>query len=229
MITKSVLEELYVQKKFSVAEIAERLGTTFPRTLYWVHKHRITIRSASERTYVKLNPDGDPFDPKPHLTRSEQALLISSLALYWGEGGRKTPYAAQLGNLDPRMLQVFVRFLREIARVHESRIRLDVRIHEQFSKKSAHRYWSRTLKLQPKQIFVYHHMDPRSRPEKQWSPYGIATLSINNTKFKSWIDQQLEQHIQQFVNPVQFPPGGHSLAKDGVGTYTYATAPSDFS
>ncbi len=60
MMEKDILEQLYLGKKMSAAEIATELKATFPTALYWIKKHRIPIRSCSERTYVKLNPGGDP-------------------------------------------------------------------------------------------------------------------------------------------------------------------------
>lgn len=224
MIAKNILERLYLEKKLSVAEIAQRLQTTYPTAVYWTKKHRIPIRSQSERTYVKRNPGGDPFHPKQPLTMQEQKLLLIGLALYWGEGSRKSRHAVQLANLDHRMLQLFVRFLREVVGVTESRLRLDVRVYHGFDKYAAHRYWSRTLAIHPKQVFIYPHIDTRSQVNKLWSPYGIATLCVGNVKLKTWIDQQLEMLIQQFIGPSKafrgrFLDGRPGFVRETPGRY----------
>ena len=199
----------------SVAEIATDLKVTFPTALYWVKKHGIPIRSSSERTYVKLNPNGDPFRPKENLTPKERELFLLGLVIYWAEGSRKSPCNVQVVNMDPRMLQVFARFLREIACVDESRIRLDVRVYHGFDKEKARRYWCRTLELKPERVFVRPHIDRRSNPHQQWSPYGIATLCVSNTKLKTWMNRQLEKCIGEPANS----PG---MVREPAVTYMYS-------
>lgn len=227
MIKKAVLENLYCEKKLSAAEIAVKLGATFPRVLYWVKKHGIPIRSCSERTYVKLNPGGDPFNPKTALTPREQELFLSGLIIYWAEGSRKIRYSVQVVNMDHRMLILFMKFLREIARVDEKRLRLDVRVYHGFDKDRARRYWSRALHLAIKQVNVYPHIDHRSDPHKQWSPYGIATVCMSNTKLKAWMDQQLEENINRLMarwsrSAYAGQKIRHGVTREEAATYTYA-------
>lgn len=225
MIKKQVLENRYLGKKMSVAEIATDLKVTFPTALYWVKKHGIPIRSCSERTYVKLNPDGDPFHPKTNFSPKERELFLVGLAVYWAEGSRKSPCNVQVVNMDHRMLQLFARFLREIVRVDESRIRLDVRVYHGFDKDKARRYWCRALGLKPKQVFVCPHIDQRSDPGQQWSSHGIATLCVSNTKLKAWINQQLEENIERLLNHRSFSNAAGRRRNPGVvreETATYA-------
>ena len=225
MIEKTVLQEMYLKEKMSTAEIAQDLKTTFPRVLYWIKKHGIPIRSCSERTYAKLNPKGDPFHPKTHLTSEERELFIVGLSIYWAEGSRKGNHCnVKVVNMDSRMLQLFAKFLREIVRVDESRIRLDVRVYHGFNKNKARQYWCRTLSLRAEQVFVCPHIDQRSNPRQQWSPNGIATLCVSNTKLKAWITQKLEENIEQLLD--HHLSGASDQGKDlGVvrdGTCTYA-------
>ncbi len=44
-------------------------------------------------------------------------------------------------------------------------------------------------------IAVNIHSDSRSKPDKQWSQYGIARIEVRNVKLKRWIDKELEQQI----------------------------------
>ncbi len=218
---------MYLEKKLSVAEIAAELGETFPKTLYWVKKHGIPIRSSSERTYVKHNPGGDPFHPKEQLTPRERELFLLGLAIYWTEGSRKVRYNVQVVNMDHRMLQLFVRFLRDIACVREERLRLSARVYHGFDKSKAQQYWSRLLKLRSEQVFAYPHIDERSDPNKQWSPYGIATVCVSSTKLKAWMDQQLEENIERLMEHwsyANFPAqqDRRNLIREALATYTYA-------
>lgn len=61
MIEKSILEKLYLNEKLSMVEIATRLQVTDHAVVWWMSKHNIPRRHWSEASYVKHNPDGDPF------------------------------------------------------------------------------------------------------------------------------------------------------------------------
>ena len=197
MIDKTTLKNLYLGKKYSAAEIAQELKSTFPKVLYWIKKYKIPIRTSSERTYFKLNRNGDPFSPKQKLNDREKDLMLLALGLYWGEGCRKSKHVVKLANLDYRILQIFIRFLRVIACVDEKRLRLDVRVFRDFDLNAARRYWSQCLNLNEQKIFVYTHTDLRSQKNEQWSPYGIATLSAHNIKLKQWLDGLLQKQAEK--------------------------------
>lgn len=128
------------------------------------------------------------------------------------------------------MLSLFVRFLREIVRVDESRLCVDVRVYHGFDKNRARRYWARFLKLPIGQVSVYSHIDHRSDPEKQWSPYGIATVCVSNTKLKTWMDQPLEQNIERLMGHWSYTAyylgkhSGHGAVKEETATYAYGLA-----
>lgn len=191
---ETLLKRLYQQKRLSMAEIAQRLGTTHAAVLYWMKKHGIRRRNWSDSAYIKQNPDGDPFSIPRRLTKQQQQLLVAGLMLYWAEGS-KAPGTVKLANLDHRMLRLFARFLREVCRVAPTRLSVYVRVHKAFDRETAHRYWAEQLGLSLKQVFVYPHTDRRSQEATQWSPYGLATLEFHNTRFKQWLVGALEEFL----------------------------------
>lgn len=181
-------------------DIADGLEVTFPTIEYWMKKYNFVRRSNSNSAYCKLNPNGDPFNVKKRLKRKEKDLLLTGLMLYWAEGGKSIRSSLQLANLDHRMLQVFVKFLREICRVHEKRLKLYVRVHKKFNKEKSREYWAKKLKMSPNRILVYTHTDARSKIHKQWSKYGIATLQMHNSRLRNWIDNTIEEHLGRLLN-----------------------------
>jgi len=188
-------------------EMAQELRTTHAIVLYWLKKHGIPRRSWSERTYCKLNPDGDPFAIPSRLSARQRELLNAGILLYWAEG-KKNGGTIQIANLDARMLQLFVTFLREVCCVNERRLFLYVRVHRQYSLRAARRYWIRALGLRPANVLVYPHTDTRSDASKQWSRHGIATLNFNNTKLKMWLKQAIETYVERQLSD------GSSIIRD---------------
>ena len=181
-------------------EIANRLNVTHATVNYWMNKFEIPRRSCSESAYVKLNSTGDPFKIKKRLDRTEKELLLVGLALFWSEGSKAIKGSVQLANLDHRMLQLFVKFLRKICKISEDRLRLYVRVYKKFNREKAKSYWSRKLKMSPKRISVYPHTDGRSKADKQWSKYGIGTLQFHNIKLWEWLNTSIEDYLKKTLS-----------------------------
>ncbi len=176
-------------------EIAHKLDTTHATIYYWLKRHNINRRSWSESTYVKHNPNGNPFRIKNKLNTKEKELLLASLMLYLAEGHRTNKHSIELANLDHRVLKIFAEFLRKICRIKENKITLYVQLFRKFSKKNAEKYWSKTLQIPSSQIGIYPHTDKRSKGEEQRSKFGIARIQVHNYKLKNWLDNKLNYYL----------------------------------
>ena len=179
-----------------MGDVAAELGTTPATILYWMEKYGYRRRDQSASSYAKQNPGGDPFKIKHRLTPEEKELFITGLMLYWSEGAKSQKYSVQLANLDYRMLQIFLEFLRKICRISEEKLRLQVRVYREFDFDRARSYWAELLQIPKKHIAVHPHTDARSKANKQWSPYGIATLQFCNMKLRKWLDEAIEKHVK---------------------------------
>ncbi len=184
-------------------EIANELSVTHAKVLYWLKKYNISRRSWRESAYIKQNPKGDPFVLPNKLSSFKKELLIAGLFLYWAEGS-KGKNAIRLANLDHRMLVIFSKFLREVCQVNEKRLSLYVRVYKEFSLDLAQKYWSTLLNIPPAKVFVYPHTDRRSKANKLWSKYGIATLEFHSTKLKQWLDRAIEEYIDRLMENKSF-------------------------
>ncbi len=181
-----------------MTEVANELDVTQATIFYWLKKFDIPRRSWRDSSYIKQNPQGDPFSIPKRFSFKEKELLIAGLLLYWAEGS-KGKGAIRITNLDHRMLKVFLNFLREVCRVDDNRLFLYVRVYKEFSLDEARKYWHNFLNIPSQKIFIYPHTDTRSKKNKQWSQYGIATLEFHNTKLKEWLDASIEKLIQKLL------------------------------
>ncbi len=82
---------------------------------------------------------------------SEREFLVLGLALYAGEGG-KTNGEVRFANTDPRMIFVFVTWLRHFFVIDESRLRVRLYLHEDLDLQSAVEFWSRLTGIPPEQF-----------------------------------------------------------------------------
>jgi len=178
-------------------DVATALSATPATVLYWMKKHGLSRRSISESAYAKQNPNGDPFKIKSKLTNKDKELLLCGLMLYWAEGSRRNKHTIQMANLDYKLILVFIKFLRRICGLKEEKICPNIQLYKQFNRAKTRNYWSKILEVPKKYISVNVHSDVRSKPNDQWSKYGIARIEIRNIKLKQWIDITLDNYLDK--------------------------------
>src|SRR3989344_8051785 len=121
-LSKEKLKILY-NSGLSMKDISDKEHLSYPSVRYWINKYKIPRRTWSDATYVKRNPDGDPFKIKKRLNKKDIGLKNLGLGIYWGEGD-KSPNntSVRLGNTDPFLIKKFREFLLKIYRVKKKKI-----------------------------------------------------------------------------------------------------------
>jgi hypothetical protein len=150
MITKEKLESLY-KKGLSMQEISVQTGNSYKTIVYRMEKYNIPKRNRSEATYVKRNPDGDPFRIKKKLNLKETELKFLGLGLYWGEGDKsKNNTSVRLSNTDPQLIKKFREFLMKICRVKKEKIFYSLILFNDANEKEAIKFWTQHLRIKKK-------------------------------------------------------------------------------
>lgn len=137
-------------------------------------------------------------------TLSKKELLILGSALYWGEGYKRaiikngkerTYHPVSLSNSDPKLVVIFLKFLRDICIVDESKIHAGLRIYQHQNSEHLLNYWSALTKI-PKERFekFYYGVSKSSLGKRPFNilPYGTIQIRINSTalyhKIMGWIE-----------------------------------------
>lgn len=82
---------------------------------------------------------------------TDRDLLVAGTALYAGEGG-KTGVEISFPNSDPRMIQLFLRWLRTFFEIDEARLRVHLYLHEGLDLDAAVTFWSQVTGIPPSQF-----------------------------------------------------------------------------
>jgi len=196
-IGKEQLEQLYLRDRLSMAEIAHKLDCSVNKVVYWMDRHHISRRHWDEASYLKHNPQGDPFEIKEVRTEAERELFQLGIGLYIGEGTKGNDKAV-LANTDPKVIRAFLRFLREICQVEEKRIYAYLNVFDDVDLKEALDYWIQVTEL-PRSQFV----KPTVRSSKggsynNKSKYGTLTVGISNTKLSRKINAWCNEILTRF-------------------------------
>lgn len=191
-LSEEHLKFLYVDQKASMAEIAEQLGCSVHKVQYWMQCHGIPRRSRSEATYVKRNPNGDPFEIKPIETIEDAYLLGMGLGLYWGEGTKASQHSVRLGNSDPKLIATFMDFLEKLFGVDRTKFRFGLQLFHDNDVEAAVKHWTESLGVSQDQ-FTKVVITPSRAPGtyRKKTQFGVMTLSFHNARLRDVVNNLL--------------------------------------
>ena len=148
---------------WTLGEIAEELGVSKSSVSLWVRDVRFDEAAADERSRTRHEAgatrarqrgpnvlqrrkqaeiDEGHRDGLARVGRlSDRDLLIAGTMLYAGEGA-KTDGDVKLANTDPRMIELFCKWLRHFFDVDEARLRVRLYLHQGLDLEEASCFWS---------------------------------------------------------------------------------------
>lgn len=162
-------------------EVIERTRLT---RLRHENARRQTIVDGAKKNITHLSPNN---------------LFLIAIALYWGEGG-KTGGVVRLSNSDPRVIQLMMKFFREICGVPKKKFRAHLHIHPHLDHKTAEKYWSRISGIPLKQFYKTYRIQSKASKQKRDSlPNGTFDIYICNKelflKIQGWTEKIYELAI----------------------------------
>ncbi len=184
--------DLYKVSKLSETQIALRLKVNPSRVRWVLKKYKVQKRSISEAVrYIHITKfKKKEFVLATKLTTKQEKLKLAGSMLYWGEGTKKG-YTVALANSDPAMVTLFVRFLREICGIDESRLHVTLHHYQDQNEELIKKFWSKTLNIAPKQFYRSHtHLNTKGSYKKK-SQYGTVSVQYS--------DMVLLKHIVSWI------------------------------
>ncbi len=125
---------------------------------------------------------------------SKRELFLIGIALYWGEGHKRSRWRLDFTNSDPIMIKIIMRFFREILKIKEDKFSATAQIHPNTTSEKTVNYWSKITKIPKKQFLkTYTRVTPTSKRKRAFNtlPYGTLRISISDVeitnKMKGWI------------------------------------------
>lgn len=123
----------------------------------------------------------------------QRDLEACAIGLYWGEGAKSLAAGVvDLANSDPGVLQVFLRYLREIVRIDERRLRVYLYCFDDQDVESLKRFWSIELGI-PVSQFTKPYIRAGGSIRTRKMPYGVAHVRYNEKKLLLEILAKIER------------------------------------
>lgn len=125
---------------------------------------------------------------------SKDELKLIGIILYMGEGGKTRRGIARVANSDPSVIQIAMRFFREICLVPESKFRGHIHTFSNANIKETEKYWSKVTGIPVKQFFkTYTKQSTASKFKRKTTPYGTIDVCVSDTKLLlkilAWIEK----------------------------------------
>jgi len=192
MIKKTELTKLYTTEGKSMSAIASILGCSVNKVVYWMDKHKIDRRSISDAVYLHNHPDGDPFEIKNPKSNDDYWLLGMGLGLYWGEGTKANLHSVRLGNTDPELIKVFIKFLVQMCGVDFADLRFGIQIFSDCSISQSEDFWEKYLNANSSQFYKTIKTPSRSKGTyRKKNKLGVLTIYYNNSRLRDILVEML--------------------------------------
>jgi hypothetical protein len=197
-ISKEDLARLYYDEKLSMHGIADKLGWRADKVQYWMDQYGFERRSWSEATYVKRNPDGDPFKIRMPETAEEWALFGLGIGLYMGEGSKKSLHQIAMANTNPAILRIFLAFLERFCGIDRSKVKAWINIFDDCDAEAAVNWWAHELNLRRDQFYETAVRKSRGGSYTKKSEHGTLSIAFLNVKLKKIIDGWCSEYYGKF-------------------------------
>ena len=198
----NLVKSLYYKKGLSTIDISKRLKVTPWVVIKFMEKMNLPRRTFREANEKRFERKPISFSLKQYLSLAEKELKIAGTMLYWTEGGKANPksrlWTVDFANSNPKMIKLFLKFLREICGVDEKRLRIYLYCYADQNANVLRKYWRKLTNI-PLAQFTKPYIRKDFLPEKSGKmKYGLVHIRYCDKKLllqiQKWIAEYLQKH-----------------------------------
>lgn len=134
-------------------------------------------------------------------------LLLIGSTLYWAEGSKEKDYRPSQGivfnNSDPKMIRVFMKWLRDCLGISQDRLVFDIYLHDSHRQRleEIRSYWARVVKISIEKfdkIYFKRHLVQTKRKNTGAGYFGLLRVRVSkstdlNRRISGWIEGIYQQ------------------------------------
>lgn len=124
-------------------------------------------------------------------------VLIAGIMLYWGEGDSDLKYPLRLSNTNPRMINLYVRFLKEVLHIPEEKIRINILLYPDLSEARCKKFWKSSSGLKERNFTKNQRIQGRHR--KRRLSYGVCMITVSSKWHKIKVLKWIELFSRKFT------------------------------
>jgi len=203
-LTVEKVKNAYYDKKLSVSEAAIDLKRSESSLYKFMKRHDLPRRTASESNEIVFDRKALSYKLKKNLTSAEQKLKLAGIMLYWAEGyknlNKKSRGATiDLANSDPKMIELFLKFLRKICNIDEKRLRVQLYCYINQDVEELKQYWRKLTRIPLNQFIKPFIKEEFSDDKKDKMKYGLVHIRYSDKKLflqiKKWTEDYINKNL----------------------------------
>lgn len=193
------VKKWYYRDLLSMNEIAQKLTVSLDAVVYFMRQHQLNRRTLFQTNKIRFDKKVPTFKVRP-VTSSTEELKALGAMLYWGEGYKKIirNSAVDFANSDPRMISLFLVFLRKLYKLDETRLRIYLYCHANQNVNEIIRFWSTLTNISPTQ-FTKPYIRKDFREEGREMKYGLVHIRYYDKKLLLEILSQIEYYCAKYA------------------------------
>ena len=186
-ISKSTLSDW-----FSNIQWSQKIKKELIRKANYIAKKRLRLICKARREYwEKWREEFRKEAHKEFSSLITNPLFITGINLYWAEGdGKLKNGRVELVNTDPRMMALFVKFLRRVTKIPKNKIFAWMTLYPDLSENKCKLFWSKSIGISPTRFQKTQFI--RGRHPTKKVEYGMCAVQVNSRGLKekifTWIE-----------------------------------------
>lgn len=178
----------------SVMQISNLLTISNSKIRYLMIKQKVPMRdlkTAARMLYV-TKFGKKRCNIKKSLSIKEEKLRIAGIMLYWGEG-TKSGNTVTFTNSDPDMVKFFLKFLRVICGIDETRLRILLHCYHDQEEEELKEFWAVNTNIPINQFSKTFVHIKKTGTYKKISKYGTISLRYSDKELLETINLWLQE------------------------------------
>lgn len=190
---------------FNSLEIPDEARERIKKRVYEKSTQALIKRNIAQTHFAEKRAQEIKNISKKELNNlTDRDLLILGVSLYWAEGYKRpiirngkirTSHPVSLTNSDPKLILAFLKFIRQICKIPDQKMSINLRYFEHQNEAYLLNFWQNLTQL-PSSQFKKSYLgvsisSQRKRPFNVL-PYGVVQIRINDTalyhKIMGWIE-----------------------------------------
>ncbi|MEK7463955.1 MAG: hypothetical protein AAB610_02425 [Patescibacteria group bacterium] len=203
-IPQSKLEKvknLYYVKKYSMKVVGEKLGVSLDCVAYFMRKNNLKRRTLKEEQKLRFENKIPSFGIRQKSKTTEDLKAIGAM-LYWGEGYKGSvenpAHQVDFTNSDADMIELFLKFLREIFVLDESRFRVLLYCYGDQDVPKLIDFWSKLTKI-PKKLFSKPYVRSDFKVGSRKMKYGVVHIRYHDKKLLLEIKKLINSYKVKYI------------------------------
>lgn len=180
-------------------QIADRLGLSIDAVVYFMRRYGLQRRTAVENNKIIFEKKIPSFRERKIVSLKQRELKAIGAVLYWGEGYKSEKSGGiDFANSDPDMISMFLKFLRGIYQLDESRFRVLLYCYSDQNFRDLIRYWSDLTRIPAAQFTKpYIRNDYREKGRKM--ERGLVHIRYSDKKLLRNIKNHIDFYKDRFL------------------------------